>query len=355
MDDKGVLITMVQEAKVQEARIQVVEDEGIIALNLARKLEKLGYIVSAVVPSSEQAISKAGTDRPDLILMDIAIQGAMDGIDTAAEIARRFEIPVVFMTAYADEALLERAKITEPYGYLVKPSTDKEMHIMIKMALYKHKMNEWRKSSEYKETLLREIHHRVKNNFQIITSLLSLQSENITDRTMLNVFRDSYNRIRAMASIHDKLYQSVDLSSLDFDEYVRELSTELIESYELTSASPTLRLEMNTKTVTLDIAIPCGLIINEIVSNSMKYAFVGRSDGGIFISFNKDDDDNYVLTVGDNGAGIPSDFDMTKSRSLGMRLVHDLATKKLKGTITIDTASGTVYRICFKKLKAEGV
>jgi two-component sensor histidine kinase len=256
------------------------------------------------------------------------------------------------MTAYADETLLERAKITEPYGYIVKPSTDKEMHIMIKMALYKHKMNEWRKSSEYKETLLREIHHRVKNNFQIITSLLSLQSENITDRNMFNMFLDSHNRIKAMASIHTKLYQSADLSSLDFDEYVRELCTELIDSYELGPITPTLRLDMNVRTVTIDIAIPCGLIINEIVSNSMKYAFTGKSDGEILVSLKKDGDDNYVLVVGDNGAGIPDWFDLTKSRSMGMRLVHDLATKKLKGSIDIDTANGTVYRIVFRKLKA---
>lgn len=339
----------------ESARVQVVEDEGIIAMSLTRKLQKLGYIVTAAVPSSEEAVKRAEADRPDVILMDIAIQGAMDGIDTAAEITKRFDIPIIFMTAYADESLLERAKITEPYGYIVKPSTDKEIHIMIKMALYRHKMDEYHKSAQYKETLLREIHHRVKNNFQIITSLLSLQAENITDRNMLNVFIDSYNRIKAMASIHTKLYQSADLSALDFDEYIRELCTELIDSYELSPVKPTLRLQMNTRTVTIDIAIPCGLIINEIVSNSMKYAFTGRPDGEIFIGFNKDEDDNYVMIVGDNGTGIPSDFDLTKSRSLGMRLVDDLATKKLKGSIDIDTAAGTVYKIAFKKSKPENL
>ncbi|MCG6553699.1 MAG: response regulator [Candidatus Magnetominusculus sp. LBB02] len=336
------------------ARIQVVEDEGIIALSLQRKLQKMGYTVTAILPSSEAAISRAEQDRPDLILMDIEIQGGMDGIDTAAEILKRFDIPIVFMTAYADEALLERAKITEPYGYIVKPSSDKEIYITIKMALYKHKMNEWRKSAEYKETLLREIHHRVKNNFQIISSLLSLESENITDKAMLNVFRDSYNRIRAMASIHTKLYQSADLSSLDFNEYVNELCTELINSYELTPRMPALKVDMNVTDVTIDIAIPCGLIINEIVSNSMKYAFEGREDGQIVITFNRDAEGSYLLTVGDNGRGIPGDFDIAKSKSLGMRLVHDLARKKLRGTIEIDTASGTVYKIAFKKLKAEG-
>ncbi|MBF0317612.1 MAG: response regulator [Nitrospirae bacterium] len=333
------------------ARVQVVEDEGIIALSLARKLEKLGYIVTAVVPSSEEAIKKAETDAPDIILMDIAIQGGMDGIDTAAEISKRLNIPVIFMTAYADEQLLERAKITEPYGYLVKPSTDKEIHIMIKMALYKHKMEQWRKSAEYKETLLREIHHRVKNNFQIITSLLSLQAENITDRRIVNVFVDSFNRIKAMSTIHTKLYQSDDLSKLDFEEYVGELCTELINSYDIHPNTPVLKLDIDIKNIAVDvdIATPCGLIINEIVSNSMKYAFPDNAYGEIFVSLSKDVNENYVLLVGDNGVGIPKDFDPGKSRSLGMQLVHDLVKKKLKGSIEIDTTKGTVYRIVFNK------
>ncbi|MBF0607061.1 MAG: histidine kinase dimerization/phosphoacceptor domain -containing protein [Candidatus Magnetobacterium sp. LHC-1] len=338
-----------------KARVQIVEDEGIIALSLTRKLEKLGYIITSVVPSSEEAIKKAETDMPDIILMDIAIQGDMDGIDTAAEISRRFNIPIIFMTAYADEQLLERAKITEPYGYIVKPSTDKEIHIMIKMALYKHGMEQWRKSAEYKETLLREIHHRVKNNFQIITSLLSLQSANITDRRIVNVFVDSFNRIKAMSTIHTKLYQSDDLSKLDFEEYVSELCTELVNSYDIHPSTPVLKLDVDIANIGIDvdIATPCGLIINEIVSNSMKYAFPDNAPGEIFVSFKRDDNDNYILLVGDNGVGIPKDFDLSKSRSLGMQLVHDLVKKKLKGSIEIDTTKGTVYRIIFKKSKID--
>ncbi|MEO5356588.1 MAG: response regulator [Nitrospirae bacterium YQR-1] len=337
----------------ENAKILIVEDEGIIAMNLKRKLEKLGFIVTSVVPSSGEAIIKAEADKPDIILMDIVIQGDMDGIDTAAEITKRFEIPIIFMTAYADEKLLERAKITEPYGYIIKPSNDKEIHVTLKMALYKHKMEKWRKSAEYKDMLLKEIHHRVKNNFQIITSLLSLQSESMTDEKLRNIFIDSYNRIRTMSMIHTKLYQSSDLSTFDFAEYAAELCSELVNSYEIHSNPPLIKLDVNIKKVDLSIAIPCGLIINEIVSNSMKYAFSGGKQGTIFVGFNEDDRGNYILIVGDNGIGIPKDFDLSKAKSLGMQLVHDLMKRKLRGTIEIETENGTTYKMVFKKAATE--
>ncbi|MBF0465995.1 MAG: response regulator [Nitrospirae bacterium] len=337
----------------KDARVLIVEDEGIIAMNLKRKLEKFGAIVTSVVPSSEEAISKAETDKPDIILMDIVIQGDMDGIDTAAEITKHADIPIIFMTAYADEKLLERAKITEPYGYIIKPSNDKEIQITLKMALYKHKMEKYRKSAEYKDMLLKEIHHRVKNNFQIVTSLLSLQSESITDETLRNVFIDSYNRIRTMSMIHTKLYKSADLSTFDFAEYVQELCAELVNSYEIHSNTPVIKLDVNVKNVDISIAIPCGLIINELISNSMKYAFTGGTQGTVFVGFNEDGNGNYVLITGDNGVGIPEGFDLSKARSLGMQLVHDLVKRKLKGTIEIDTTSGTTYRMVFKKTVIE--
>ncbi|QWR76432.1 histidine kinase dimerization/phosphoacceptor domain -containing protein [Candidatus Magnetomonas plexicatena] len=340
----------------EKARVLVVEDEGIIALNLKRKLEKIGYIVTSIVPSSEEAILKAETDKPDIIMMDIVIQGEMDGIDTAAEIKKRSDIPIIFMTAYADDKLLERAKLIEPYGYIVKASTnDKEICVTLKMALYKHKMETYRKSSEYKDMLLKEIHHRVKNNFQLITSLLSLQSEAIEDETLRNVFIDSFNRIRTMSMIHTKLYQSADLSTLDFAEYVQELCAELVNSYEIHSNTPAIKLDINIKRVDITTAIPCGLIINELISNSMKYAFKDGRQGAIFVSLNEDDSGNYVLITGDNGVGIPEGFDLSKARSLGMQLVHDLVKRKLKGTIDIDTTNGTTYRMVFKKTTTESV
>jgi len=140
------------------ARILIVEDEGIEALDLQHRLNRLGYIVPDTASTGEEAVKKAGETSPDLVLMDIMLRGEMNGVATAGQIRARFDIPVIYVTAYADEDTLQRAKITEPYGYLVKPFNDGELHITIDVALYKHKMERKLKESErWFATTLRSI------------------------------------------------------------------------------------------------------------------------------------------------------------------------------------------------------
>ncbi len=141
-----------------EIKILVVEDESIIAEDIQRSLQNLGYSVSAVVPSGERAIKKVEETSPDLILMDIVLQGKMDGIEAAEQIRSRFNIPIVYLTAYSDEKILERAKITEPFGYIIKPFKERELYINIEVALYKHKMEKkLLESKEWFSTTLRSI------------------------------------------------------------------------------------------------------------------------------------------------------------------------------------------------------
>lgn len=125
-------------------RIMVVEDEWVIADDIQKSLHNLGYEVSSVVPSGEDAVRKAGEDMPDLVLMDIVLQGKMDGVDAAKQIHSNFNIPIIYLTAYADHKVLERAKITGPFGYMIKPFEERELHTTIEMALYKHKAEEER-------------------------------------------------------------------------------------------------------------------------------------------------------------------------------------------------------------------
>ncbi|MDD5434920.1 MAG: response regulator [Nitrospira sp.] len=129
-------------------RILIVEDEGIEALDLQHRLTSMGYTVPDIVFTGEEAVIKAGETHPDLILMDIMLQGEMDGVTAAGQIHARFDIPIIFLTAYADEGTLHRAKVTGPYGYLIKPFKEKELHISIDMALYKHTMEQKLKESE---------------------------------------------------------------------------------------------------------------------------------------------------------------------------------------------------------------
>ncbi|MBF0457982.1 MAG: PAS domain S-box protein [Nitrospirae bacterium] len=203
--------------------------------------------------------------------------------------------------------------------------------------------------------LLKEVHHRVKNNLQIISSLISLQSDTINDDYLLNIFKDTKTRIRAMALIHDKLYKSTNMSKLNFAEYIQDLLAELYSTYEHYISGVALKVDIDPDLdIDIDIAIPCGLIINELMTNSIKYAFPERQDGVIEVSFARREDGKYFFSVGDNGVGCPACIDFKTFKSLGLQLVNDLITRKLKGTIDIDTTNGTIYHMEFYGQKQEG-
>jgi PAS domain S-box-containing protein len=199
-----------------------------------------------------------------------------------------------------------------------------------------------------KEVLLQEIHHRVKNNMQIISSLLKLQENYIEDDHLLEVFRDSQNRIQSMALVHEKLYQSKDLASINFSEYIKSLAYSLFRSSRTDVGRVTLKIEVEDVSLGSNHAIPCGLIINELVSNCLKHAFPGNKKGGITINVCSRGRNEIELTVADDGVGIPEDIDFQNAESLGLRLVTILAENQLNGRITLDRTGGTTICITFR-------
>jgi PAS domain S-box-containing protein len=203
-----------------------------------------------------------------------------------------------------------------------------------------------RASLHDREILLKEIHHRVKNNLQMVSSLLRLQANSIQDPSILPFFKDSQNRVKAMALIHERLYQSNNLARIHFPEYVRKLVCDVFRSYN--PASSTIRLYFDIAEVELDVdtVIPCGLIVNELVSNALKYAFPNQMDGEITISFLVLASTQYQLAVRDNGIGLPEEFDFRNTTSLGLQLVCAL-TQQLQGTIEVDTHQGTAFYVTF--------
>ena len=460
-----------------KAKILVVEDESIVAKDIEKRLKSLGYAVPAVVSSGEEAIKKTAQTHPDLVLMDIKIKGDVDGVEAATQIRARFNIPVVYLTAYSDEKTLERAKITEPLGYILKPFEERELHTAIEIALYKHKMEKklkecqqwltttlksigdaviatdtkglvtfinrvasaltgWKQKAAFgknltevfniideetrplteslvtkvlregvfvalenhtliakdgtetpidvssapirdeeenitgvvlvfrditerkraeekiksslkeKEVLLKEIHHRVKNNLQVISSMLHLQSGYIKDKQALEMFRESQNRVKLMVLIHEKLYQSKDLARIDFAEYIRDLVAHLFRSYGVDSEVIALKINVEDVILGIDTAIPCGLIINELVSNSLKHAFPAGKKGEICIDLRSDNNNKFTLTVSDNGIGFPRDLDFRKTETLGLQLVITLV-EQLGGTIELYRNGGTEFKIKF--------
>ncbi len=203
-------------------------------------------------------------------------------------------------------------------------------------------------SLKEKEILLREIHHRVKNNMQIISSLLRLQSENIKDEEYLEVFKDSYNRIKTMSLVHEKLYQSRDFTNINFKDYIHDLVGSIYQSHFIDKSIIQLNMNIENVSLGIDIAIPCGLIINELVTNSLKYAFPDGRYGEICIFLNRIEENRFELVVSDNGISIPSDLDFRKTETLGLRLVSMLAEDQLLGEISLDRSKGTEFKIRFR-------
>jgi len=202
-----------------------------------------------------------------------------------------------------------------------------------------------RKSLAEKELLLKEIHHRVKNNLQVICSLLSLQSGYITDRKALAMFNESQDRVRSMALVHERLYQSQDLARIDFAEYVRSLVPQLVHAYGSSSGPVAIKVNVKDVLFGIDEAVSCGLIINELVSNSLKHAFPQRRGGEIGVTVDIRNEE-YVLTISDNGVGLPADLHSRKAEGLGLQLVSTL-TEQLGGSIEVTSGQGTQYRISF--------
>lgn len=197
-----------------------------------------------------------------------------------------------------------------------------------------------------KEMLMKEIHHRVKNNLMVISSLLSLQSRYIKDEESKEIFKESQNRAQSMALIHERLYRSTDMKSIDFADYIRSLTRDLFNTYSTQEDRIDLKMDVEDVEVDIDNAVPLGLIINEIVTNSLKYAFPDENAGTISISFHKQKD-QYLLEVSDDGIGIPEEFEVEKSDSLGMMLINSL-TYQIGGELEMERSPGTTFRIKFK-------
>ena len=204
-------------------------------------------------------------------------------------------------------------------------------------------------SLQEKELLLREIHHRVKNNLQVISSLLSLQSRTSKDEQAIEMAKESQNRIKVMALIHEKLYRSKDFANVEFNDYIKNLANDLFASYRVSASRISLKLEIEDLSLGIDTAIPTGLIINELVTNCLKYAFSKDSDGEIRISLRSLADGQNELIVSDNGVGIPETLDIKNAESLGLRMITNLTERSLHGKVSINRNNGTEFKIIFNE------
>ncbi|MDO9515664.1 MAG: histidine kinase dimerization/phosphoacceptor domain -containing protein, partial [Syntrophales bacterium] len=206
-----------------------------------------------------------------------------------------------------------------------------------------------RRSLREKENLLAEIHHRVKNNLQIISSLLSLQSGYITDEKALSLVRNCEDRIKSMALVHEKLYLSEDLSQIDFSNYIKSIASRLFQTHGVDSRVVTFSPQVKNILFTIETAIPLGLIINELFSNSLRYAFPGGQKGEITVALHRNKrTEKVTLIVADDGVGFSEGMDYKSSKTFGLQLVN-LLVDQLEGTVEFDGSMGSSFRITFKE------
>ncbi len=299
--------------------------------------------------------------KPDLVITDINMP-VMDGLEMVREIKNLDpNAKIVVMSAYnVKENFIESINLGVD-GYLMKPVEAKKLLslidefagiTMMKWEL-ESKEQKRREAEEYlkkslaeKDVLLREVHHRVKNNMQIISSILRMQGRTIEDPRLKEILQESQNRIHSMALIHENLYSNESLANIKFANYVQSLSGNIARTYANQQQKVKFDFKIDDAYLPIDTAIPCGLIINELISNSFKYAFEGREKGTIGIYYNKLEDGKQRLTVFDDGIGISDSLDITKTRSLGMKIIHKLV-KQLDGELETDFNKGTKFIITF--------
>lgn len=299
--------------------------------------------------------------KPDLVITDM-VMPVMNGLEMVKEIKKIApEAKFVVMSAYSEKDSFVESIHLGVDGYLMKPVEAKKLLSLIDefagITLMKWELERkekkrqeaeeyLKKSLEEKDVLLREVHHRVKNNMQIISSILSMQSRSIEDPRLQEILQESQNRIRSMALIHENLYNHKSLANIMFSTYVKSLCGNIARTYANQQAYVQFDYKMDDAYLPMDIAIPCGLIINELISNSFKYAFVNQPNGVISILFENKQDNSYALTVADNGSGIPPEVNINKTKSLGMKIIRKLV-QQIDGELQTDFSNGTKFTIIF--------
>jgi PAS domain S-box-containing protein len=253
---------------------------------------------------------------------------------------------------HADEELKKhRNQLEEMVTERTFELIDTNEQLKKEIAERKHADEQVKASLKEKEILLQEIHHRVKNNLQVIISLLRLQSRGIKDQNILTMFKESQDRINSMALVHEKIYYSKDLANIRLRDYVNDLASDLFKSYNLSSGNIEFKMEIEDIPIGIDTSIPCGLIINELLSNSLKHAFPENRKGEIKIEIRSAKESEIEMVYSDNGIGLPKSFDFKKSTGFGFRMIVDLVEYKLMGNIKLIQDGGTIFQIRFKEIK----
>ncbi len=298
----------------------------------------------------ELALQHLIKDNFDAMLLDLGLLDSQ-GMNTFTTMRMHSpQLPIIILTGLIDEEFAVNAIGEGAQDYLIKGQIDGRLLIRsIRYAIERKNSEELlKKSLKEKELLIKEIHHRVKNNLMVISGLLNLQSQYIHDQKDLAFFEESQARAKSMALIHERLYQSDNFKSIDFGEYIVKLTNDLFHAYVNDFNRIKLNISVENIMVDVDTAIPLGLIVNELLSNSMKHGFPKGKGGEIHIKFHHYHD-KLQLIVKDNGIGLSGKLDYKNTDSLGLQLVN-LLTGQIDGELEVNMNGGTEFIISFTEV-----
>ncbi len=345
----------------RKKHVLIVDDDNSSAKSLALILKKKGFEID-LAETGQKALERAKESFFNVALLDIRLPD-MEGTDLLPMIKKLHpEMDAIMVTGHASVENAVQAINMGASGYITKPLKIDELLQRLNELIEKQHLREDKRRTEEqlkdslkeKEVLLKEIHHRVKNNMQIIYGMLNLQLAQVKNEIVAEMINKTKNRIKSMALVHERLYQSKDLASIEFGDYIRRLLSNLIHSYGMESDRIRQKIDIKNVSLSINIAIPCGLIVNELVSNSLKHAFsngkgkTGKrySNGEIYIGLNSDKKNKLTLIVRDNGKGFPKGLDFRITESLGLQIVNTLV-EQLEGSIKLHRKDGTSFRIEF--------
>jgi len=374
---KEQLLDVLEAVHKRNAQLEVSEKKHQQTMEALRKSEEKYYnlfenvndiilsmdLKGNIIDANKKAEEISGYSREDLPVSVLSLINPIDALKFASRLKKLLIEKKLPPTEYTLKTKNGEKITVEITSSLIEKKGKSRGIMVVGRDITERKKAEVRikNSLKEKEVLLKEIHHRVKNNMQIISSLLHLQEMHLKDQSIQKAFRESQNRIRSMALIYEKLYHSEDLARIDMREYIDSLSADLFRTYNVNPIDITLQNDVKEIYLTLETAIPCCLIINDLVSNSLKHAFPPEKDnmeggkrnkpkGQIQVSFSsrkrKKNGNEYTMVVHDNGIGFPDEFNYKKVETLGFQLVS-MFVKKLRGTIELSSRCGAETRITF--------
>lgn len=342
--------------KSENLKILIAEDDFLISEMIEGELIDAGHDIIGKVSNGTWAVELTQSLQPDIVLMDIRMP-EMTGLEATRQIMECCPTPVIILTAYENIDMVKNAGDAGAGAYLNKPLDAQEFEkaVLIARARFndikelKKRNKLLEEADQLNKTLMKEIHHRVKNNFQLISSLLNLQIDSIEDSKAEEILESSRDRVQTLAILHEKLYEAGDFVSLPMNIFIEDLMTTLFEVYNIHDRG--IKLDVNIDSIVIDTkkAVTIGLILNEAVTNSIKYAFPESDDKKFIISVSmKVDDKNIILRMADNGIGVSDMGKLESGDTLGLKLIHLLTKSQLEGSLEFSETEGMEILIRFR-------